>query len=141
MPERPLIHTPCPVADRLEEVMEGDFCRRCRKRVVDLDILTEPARLRLLAAARRTLCVRYAQPARAALAMATLAVALPAAAQQEAPPFADVEPASSMTEIVVGGARRLTRAERIEAEREARRLERQEQLERRRAKRTTNEQG
>jgi hypothetical protein len=134
----PRISRPCPVADRLDEVMDGDFCRQCSKRVLDLDTLGKTERLRTLAAATGELCVSYRRPvARAAMAAAALAAsaaALPAAAQDA--PVAQTAPADvSMDEIFVGGAPRLTRAERARYLREMRQIERQEKAAARRAER------
>ncbi|MBB4838790.1 hypothetical protein HNP52_001859 [Sphingomonas kyeonggiensis] len=134
----PRISRPCPVADRLDEVMDGDFCRQCSKRVLDLDRLGAPQRLRMLAGAREELCVSYRRPvAKAAIVAAALAAgvaALPAAAQ-EAPATQAAPADASMDEIVVGGIPILTPAQRARAEREARRIERQEKAAARRAER------
>ncbi|MFS2108348.1 hypothetical protein ACCC88_01565 [Sphingomonas sp. Sphisp140] len=137
----PKIARPCPVADRLDTVMDGDFCRECSKRVTDLDPLGDAQRLRTLATAQGELCVSYRRPAgKAVIAVAALAAsiaALPAAAQEA--PAAQVAPSDvSMDEIVVGGAPILTRSERIRYLREARRLERQEKAAERRAERARN---
>lgn len=136
----PRISRPCPVADRLDEVMDGDFCRQCSKRVVDLDELGTAARLRTLAEAREELCVSYKHPAAKALIAATALaagiMAMPAAAQDA--PTAQAAPANAAAmdeEIVVGGAPILTPAQRAHYKREARRIERQEKAAARRTER------
>lgn len=87
MPFYPDIASPCPVADRLDEVMDGSFCRQCRKTVADLDSMDLAARYRLMAHAGGDLCARYRSPGpAAALAAAAMMAAgmsaLPAAAQE-----------------------------------------------------------
>jgi hypothetical protein len=71
--------------------MDGDFCRMCRRSVVDLTAFTDGERIAFLAGCEEEVCVSYRLP-RAAIGAAALAVAtlaLPsAAAAQEAPAVA-----------------------------------------------------
>lgn len=136
MPCYPDIASPCPVANRLDEVMDGSFCRRCRAPVADLDAMDLASRYRLMARTGGDLCVRYRLPTpAAALAAAVMAAGmsvLPAAAQEVLVEPIAAQPAAH-EEVIVGGARLLTRAERLEMEREARREERRAKREQRRA--------
>ena len=136
MPCYPDIASPCPVADRLDEVMEGDFCRACSQTVVDLDTMSHTDRYRLMAKTGGDVCVRYRLPGAAALAAAAMiatGIAVPAAAAQDTTIVSsDTDPAV-YDEIVVGGARKLTRQERYQMERQARAEERREKRLKRRA--------
>lgn len=137
MPCYPDITSPCPVADRLDEVMEGDFCRRCSKRVADLDTMGHADRYRLMAKTGGDVCLRYRLPGSAALAAAAMVaagIAVPAAAsaQDTVVVSSDTDP-GMYDEIVVGGARKLTRQERYQMERQARAEERREKRLKRRA--------
>ncbi|MBO9713151.1 hypothetical protein [Sphingomonas sp.] len=80
----PPIDRPCPYVDRLDSVMDGDFCRMCRRTVFDLTAMDEAERRAFLAgcASDDEVCVRYLRPALAAAALAASVAALPAAAQQ-----------------------------------------------------------
>lgn len=95
----PKIDRPCPYADRLEAVMDGDFCRACQCTVFDLDAMAPRERRSFL---KRTegqdSCVTYRiKPALAAMAIvAAMGVASPAMAQD----VGEDEP-----EIVVTGGR------------------------------------
>lgn len=136
----PKISRPCPVADRLNEVMDGDFCRQCSKRVLNLETLGKVERLRTLAAARAELCISYKRPSAKMLIAATAlgaGIAASPALAQEAPTAQSAPPVAAAieTEIVVGGAPILTPAQRAHYRREARRIERQEKAAARRAER------
>ncbi len=133
----PQIASPCPVADRLEQVMDGSFCNQCRKPVFDLDAMTSADRYRLMADVDEP-CVRYRLPTgRASLAAAAMIVAgigsLPATAQEFLVPAPVAADEAGYDEIIVGGARKLTRAEQREMQRAARLEARREARERRKA--------
>jgi hypothetical protein len=69
----PLIQRPCPYIDRLESVMEGDFCRMCRRQVHDLTDMDDAGRAAFLAACGGDACVSYRLSVRPAIAAALLA--------------------------------------------------------------------
>ncbi len=130
MPYCPPIVTPCPLPLQLGDARTS-FCERCNKHVHDLDRMGEAQRMTLLADAREEVCVRYRRPiGRAALAAAALVASglglVSPAAAQDTPVAA---PQESPGDIVVGGARRLTRAEQVQLRREAKRQERLERAE------------
>ncbi|MEG3180093.1 hypothetical protein [Sphingomonas sp. LT1P40] len=133
----PQIASPCPVADRLDRVMDGNFCNQCRKTVFDLDTMSNADRYRLMAEVEEP-CVRYRLPAsRASLAAAIMIVAsvgaMPALAQDAPVATSVAVDDGALDEIIVGGARKLTRSEQIQMQRELRREERREQRKRRKA--------
>jgi hypothetical protein len=109
MPVYPKIETPCPVRDRLSEVLDGDFCRECKERVTDLTGMSDEERIAFMANRTGKVCVMYRRPIKPVLAAAALAaVAMPmAAAAQDAPPPAAEEVvaggAGAEMEIIVGG--------------------------------------
>lgn len=69
----PLIQRPCPYIDRLDSVMEGDFCRMCRREVHDLTDMDEAGRSAFLAACGGEACVSYRLNVKPALAAALIA--------------------------------------------------------------------
>jgi len=77
----PRIQSPCPYKSDLAAVMDGDFCRMCKRNVHDLTGWTDAARVAFLAGCETEVCVSYRLPVRSALAAAALVAALPAAAQ------------------------------------------------------------
>ncbi|MBO9713150.1 hypothetical protein [Sphingomonas sp.] len=82
----PRIERTCPYLDRLDSVMDGDFCRMCERQVHDLTDMTRAERADFLRACGGDACVRYTtylKPAVAAamLAASTAALATPAMAQ------------------------------------------------------------
>lgn len=127
----PAITRPCPIADRLDTVLNGNDCGHCGQTVHDLDGTTEAMRRRLMATAPGELCVRYSRPiAKAILATAALGGGTLVHAQPGTPTdmtlasqAATETHASSITsvivqqvgdnaedmEIIVGGARRIPR--------------------------------
>ena len=130
----------CPITDRIDEAMDGSFCRQCKTTVHDLDALDEASRLRVVAGNLGPVCVRYRLPRAAALtAAARIAASLPAAAQNDAQSSAaaaqEATPPAEAVEddFIVGVMSRPTRAERARYLREARRAERKAARERRRA--------
>jgi hypothetical protein len=81
----PKIQSPCPYANQLANVMDGDTCRLCQREVFDISQLSESEQRAFFAGCRSEVCVSYKFPLRAAVAAAAsaavLGVALPAAAQ------------------------------------------------------------
>ena len=72
----PLIQRPCPYIDRLDSVMEGDFCRMCRREVHDLTGMDEAGRAVFLASCGGDACVRYTLDVKPALAAALIAASV-----------------------------------------------------------------
>lgn len=80
----PWVQRPCPYLDRLDAVMDGDFCRKCRREVHDITDLDEAERAAFFESCNGNACVRYrfdAIPAAAAALIAASAAiaAVPAA--------------------------------------------------------------
>ncbi|MGA0601191.1 hypothetical protein ACO2Q3_10865 [Caulobacter sp. KR2-114] len=95
----PKIQSPCPYKSQLAEVMQGDFCRMCKRQVVALDAMSDGERVAFLSACQDEVCVSYRLPVGIAVAAATAAAALAtplaAAAQDATPATIDV--------LVIGG--------------------------------------
>ncbi len=88
----PEIERPCPNADRLDEIMDGDLCRACNHIVVDLTALNDDDRRVFVAGLNGgAACITYKRPRKAAVVAAAMAVAVAAlpAAAQEAPAAPD----------------------------------------------------
>ncbi|MCW3846117.1 hypothetical protein OF829_02630 [Sphingomonas sp. LB-2] len=109
----PKIDSPCPYKDNRAAIFDGDFCRMCKRNVVDLTAWSDGERAAFLASCETEVCVSYRLPIRPALAAAALAAAvaaLPAAAQDapatETPGVQLVSgdvPVDEDTEIWMGG--------------------------------------
>jgi predicted Fe-S protein YdhL (DUF1289 family) len=109
----PKIQSPCPYKSDLSAVMDGDFCRMCKRNVIDLTAWSDDERVRFLASCETEVCVSYRLPLRPALAAAAMVAAmaaLPAAAQDA--PVAAVAAADPVAagiddsyepDIIVGG--------------------------------------
>jgi hypothetical protein len=69
----PAIQRPCPYLDRLDSVIEGDFCRMCRRDVHDLTFMDDRERADFLAACGGDACVSYRMKVKPALAAAMIA--------------------------------------------------------------------
>ena len=82
----PKIQGPCPYKSELSKYMEGNLCRMCDRRVVDLNPLSDTERVALIAGCKDKICVSYTlRPSAAvALAAATVLVPLSVAAQDMA---------------------------------------------------------
>lgn len=104
----PKIQSPCPYKANLAAVMDGDFCRMCKRNVVDLSPMSDGERLAFLAGCEGEVCVSYRLPA--AIAAAALAAAAMGAPLAAAAAEADN---SALVEIVVGGLRNPAKAELI----------------------------
>src|SRR4051794_21278040 len=105
----PKVQSPCPYKANLAAVMDGDFCRMCKRTVVDLSPMTDGERIAFLKACEGEVCVSYRLPAKVAFA-AALAAAAVGAPLAAAAAEAD---SASMTELVVGGLRNPAGAEMI----------------------------
>lgn len=70
----PKIARPCPYVENLDAVMDGDFCRMCKRQVHDLTDMDRAAREAFLAARGGDVCVRYTVWMKPAMAAAALAV-------------------------------------------------------------------
>lgn len=73
MPPFPPIQRLCPYLDRLDEVIEGGFCRMCSREVHDLTAMDEKERSGFLAARGGDACVSYTMHVKPALAAALIA--------------------------------------------------------------------
>ena len=69
----PKIERVCPYLDRLDEAMDGDFCRMCKRTVHDLTDMTDPERAAFLTACGGDACVSYTAYVRPAVAAALVA--------------------------------------------------------------------
>lgn len=108
----PKIQSPCPYKDQLATVMDGDFCRMCKRNVVDLTHMRDDERTTFLRSCEGKVCVSYRLPLRPALAAAALAAsvaALPVAARPQDEPTVPIAAAGNEAasgdefEIIVGG--------------------------------------
>lgn len=79
----PKIQGPCPYKSELSKYMEGDLCRMCDRRVVDLNPLSDAERMALVTGCKDKICVSYTlRPAAVAvLAVAAIGVPMSVAAQ------------------------------------------------------------
>jgi predicted Fe-S protein YdhL (DUF1289 family) len=103
MPIFPQIQRPCPYKDRLASVMEGDFCRMCHRRVIDVTSMSDDERVVFMNGCEQEVCVSYRLPtAVAAAALAVAAAAVPTVAAAAVP--TEATPQSDEQTIVVGGA-------------------------------------
>jgi predicted Fe-S protein YdhL (DUF1289 family) len=95
----PKIQSPCPFIDRIDTVMDGDFCRQCKRQVFDLNGMTDGERVAFMKGCSSEVCVSYRLPVGRAMAAAVTAAVLVtpvAASAQQAP----VDP-SQLEAIVV----------------------------------------
>ena len=72
------IQRPCPYIDRLDSVMEGDFCRMCKRQVHDLTDMDEAQRTAFLAACGGDACISYRMNVKPAIAAALVAASVAA---------------------------------------------------------------
>ena len=102
MSQFPKIASVCPYLDRLDSVLDGDFCRMCKRDVYDLTDMDDAERRVFMAACGGDACVRYTMRlspavAAAALAAATVVAVAPSAAMAQQrhhkPKHAHVRPA------------------------------------------------
>jgi len=69
----PKIERVCPYLDRLDEAMDGDFCRMCKRTVHDLTDMDRGQREAFLVACGGDACVSYTAYVRPAVAAALVA--------------------------------------------------------------------
>ena len=74
----PKIQSPCPYKADLAAVMDGDFCRMCKRQVFDLSHMSSDEKRAFLSACSGEVCISYRFGP--AIAAAALAAAIPAAA-------------------------------------------------------------
>jgi hypothetical protein len=83
----PKIERVCPYLDRLDEAIDGDFCRMCKRTVHDLTEMDDGQRAAFLTACGGDACVSYTAYVRpavaAALVAASAAVLVPAPAMAQ----------------------------------------------------------
>jgi hypothetical protein len=73
MTQFPAIQRSCPYLDRLDSVIEGDFCRMCRRTVHDLSAMDERELAHFLSACGGDACASYTMSVKPALAAALIA--------------------------------------------------------------------
>jgi predicted Fe-S protein YdhL (DUF1289 family) len=120
----PKIQSPCPYQGNLAAIMDGDFCRMCRRQVFDITGWTDGERKAFLAGCREEVCVSYriVRPALAAAALAAAAIPTAAAAQDQAAPAAapaaadEFGPVAQEMLVIVGGIKDPANAEFASAE-------------------------
>ncbi|MES2441227.1 MAG: hypothetical protein V4574_00225 [Pseudomonadota bacterium] len=107
----PKIERPCPYLDRLDSVMDGDFCRMCKRTVHDLTAMDEAGRAAFMAACGGDACISYTtrmSPALAAAALAASAAIVvmpsPALAQRHKARPAQVRPVPPQPLYFLAGA-------------------------------------
>lgn len=89
----PKIQRPCPYKNRLADIMDGDVCQVCMRKVHDLNIMSDAERTFFLSSCSGEICVSYTWRPAIIAAASALAMSLPATAQDVA--FEE--------EIIVGG--------------------------------------
>ena len=108
----PKIQSPCPYKTDLASVMDGDFCRMCKRTVFDLSHMSGEEKMAFLSGCTEEVCISYRfAPAIAAAALAA-AVPTAAAAQDLGPAVPDAAAIAASTaeiaaldeqQIIVGG--------------------------------------
>lgn len=77
----PKIQSPCPYKGRIEDILDGEVCRLCRREVHDLTAMSDSERVAFMKSCTGEICVRYSvRPAIAAAALAATLVTPTAAA-------------------------------------------------------------
>lgn len=77
----PKIQSPCPYQRDLAAIMDGDFCRACKRQVFDITDWSDAERVAFLKSCSEKVCVSYRiNPALAAAAFAAAAMVVPTAA-------------------------------------------------------------
>jgi len=122
----PKVENPCPIKDKLDDIMDGDFCTHCHRNVFDLTQMTTAERQTFLADCQGEICVSYSIPVKklakgaALTTAASLGSVLPIAAQDAAPALSDEDLYCYSEDdwIIVGGIREAGEALWIDAESE-----------------------
>lgn len=119
MAKFPKIDSPCPYKANLAAVMDGDFCRMCKRDVFDLSGWSDGERTAFLRGCETEVCVRYTlpmPPALAAAALAAAAIVMPAHAQNASASAAVSVPDEELDYIIVGGIKNPKQANLVEVE-------------------------
>ena len=95
----PKIQSPCPYKGKLADILDGDMCRLCSRRVHDITRLSDQERVALIQGCAEEICVSYALPLRPAIAAAMTIAALGAPMAAAAQDLLDGEEAI----VVTGG--------------------------------------
>ena len=103
MPLFPKISSPCPYADDLAAIMDGDVCRMCRRQVFDLTAMNDGERLAFLAGCEEEVCVSYSIPIGPALRTAAIAAAIVLPSAASATPRTQPLPEPVPVAVVAGG--------------------------------------
>jgi hypothetical protein len=93
----PKIQKPCPVANSLDEYMDGDHCRLCKRNVVDIGDMSDAERRNFLDNCAGETCVTYSirlKHVAAAVALSATAASLPVAAQESPLEALGLDPAA-----------------------------------------------
>ena len=94
----PKIQSPCPYKTNLSAVMDGDFCRMCKREVTDLTALSDDERIAFFTSCGdEKVCVSYRVPMFAAAAVGASLMATAAGA------------ADLVTEVIVGGVHKASK--------------------------------
>ncbi|MBN8500406.1 MAG: hypothetical protein J0M19_04570 [Sphingomonadales bacterium] len=116
----PRIQSPCPYRDNLAAIMDGSFCRMCKREVHDISGLSDAERQALVASCKDEICVSYTVAAKTAVAAAALGAALGmpmAAAAQNASAAASEEIDDNEAAIIVGGLKQPKQTKWVEVSR------------------------
>lgn len=105
----PRIQSPCPFKGDILQLMDGDTCRLCRRRVFDLGAMSDDERVAFLKGCSEEVCVTYKFPLRPAIAAAALATAVMAPTA-----LAACEATAEMV-IVAGGIKDPANAQYVQA--------------------------
>lgn len=123
----PIVQRMCPYRDSIADYLDGDNCRLCKRQVHALGAMSDAERSAFLKSCTEEICVTYRLPpsrAVAAVAISAAMMALPVAAQDEAP-APDTKPAQSDTAyegvdeqelmvLVIGGIRDFDKVEYVD---------------------------
>jgi predicted Fe-S protein YdhL (DUF1289 family) len=105
----PVVQSPCPYKRNLSAVMDGDFCRMCKRTVTDLTAMNDDQKIDFFKACSGEVCVSYRLPIKPALTAAALAVAgipmMAAAQTADTDAVAAESAADDEMMIIVGGIR------------------------------------
>jgi predicted Fe-S protein YdhL (DUF1289 family) len=71
----PKIDSPCPYKNQLASIMDGDYCRMCKRNVVDITEMSDGERVAFLKGCKDEVCVSYRLPIRPVLAAAVVIAA------------------------------------------------------------------
>jgi hypothetical protein len=118
----PKIQGPCPYQDQagFAAMFDGDFCRLCKREVVDLSEWSDAQRIAFLDGCKEEVCVSYRLPMRPALAAAALSAGMAlmpaAAAAQEVAAGQALETSQIEIVLTIGAIRDARAVEYIETD-------------------------